>query len=338
MIVREIRLQGFRNLTDYQVSFHPGKNLIHGLNGAGKTSILESIFLPGFGKSFLSVKKSDIINDRGDQFLVRLQVADPGDHVNKITAHYHEKFTLLLNDKKTNLYEVNHYLYPLIFSSSDYDLYIRSKTYIRKLMDRFVFGLHSLYINYILSYNKALRQKNHLLKKRPDSDEISSWNKTMSEAAEKIVGIKMNVVEQLNRQLNDKFNNTLQLEYSPSLDTGLPFLEQLEKRKSREILYKRSLIGPHLDDFRMILKNKNLKFYSSGEKKIHLLMVYIAFIELFKQSRDQYPVFLVDDFDTAIDENNIAFLLENYPQLQVIATSVNKHDGFDHLIELTKEN
>jgi recombinational DNA repair ATPase RecF len=67
-------------------------------------------------------------------------------------------------------------------------------------------------------------------------------------------------------------------------------------------------------------------------------MLYIAFIELFKRQKNEYPVFLVDDFDTAIDVENIDFLIKNYPELQVIATSVNKNNGFNRLIELRKEN
>jgi recombinational DNA repair ATPase RecF len=54
--------------------------------------------------------------------------------------------------------------------------------------------------------------------------------------------------------------------------------------------------------------------------------------------RAEYPVFLLDDFDTAIDAKNIDFLMKNYPEMQVIATSVAKNQDFDRLIELIKEN
>jgi recombinational DNA repair ATPase RecF len=101
-----------------------------------------------------------------------------------------------------------------------------------------------------------------------------------------------------------------------------------------EIKSHSSLTGPHLDCFKLVLNGRNLKFYSSGEKKLHLLMVYISFIELFKAKNKQYPVFLVDDFDTAIDDNNIDFLMQNYPDLQVVATSVSKNKLFDKRFEL----
>ena len=113
---------------------------------------------------------------------------------------------------------------------------------------------------------------------------------------------------------------------------------KLEDIKEEEIKFSKSLIGPHLDNFELNLNSKNLKFFSSGEKKINLLLVYISFIELFKKIKDDCPVFLVDDFDTAMDKKNIDILMKNYPEIQVIATSVNGNDKFDHFVELKREN
>ena len=98
------------------------------------------------------------------------------------------------------------------------------------------------------------------------------------------------------------------------------------------------MAGPHLDRFSLFLDEKNLRFYSSGEKKINLLMLYISFIMLYKKEKKEYPVFLIDDYDTAIDRENIDFLMNHYPDMQIIATSVNKNSDFDQLIELIKEN
>lgn len=346
MIVENIKLLGFRNLKNLQVSFSNNKNLIHGLNGAGKTSILEAIFLLGYGKSFLSAAKSEIINRHSRGFMLHAQIAGPGGVHNSVGAEFENKFSLLLNNKKSGIFEVNKYLYPVIFSSSDYNRFIESRTYSRKLVDRFIFGIDPIYINHILRYNKGLRQKNFLLKTNKDIEEISSWNKVISEMSEIIVRTRFKFIDSINGEIKRKFDNRLEVNYKPSLEapnkgediTASGFFSQMEKKKKVEIMAKRALIGPHLDDFEFQLNGKNLRHFSSGEKKIHLLMAYIGFIELFKEIKKDYPVFLVDDFDTAIDEKNIGFLMENYPDMQVIATSVNHNKGFDRLIELHKEN
>ncbi|MFC2155439.1 DNA replication/repair protein RecF [Acidobacteriota bacterium] len=342
MIIENLKITGLRNLKKVAYSFCKNKNLVYGLNGIGKTTILEAIFIAGFGKSFLNVKKSDLVNYEEDSFLINLSCRNPfGDY--KISAFYNNKFSLLLNGKKTNILEASKYIYPVFFSSSSYNLYIESKPYIRKLINRLIFGVYALYIHYILSYNKALRQKNYLLKTRRNSAELSSWNKIISEFSAKIGGIRMEFIVKLNSEIKRKYGDRLKIKYSPSFGTGSEISQEacfyeLEKLKEREIKYSKSLKGPHLDNFEIHLDSRNLKFHSSGEKKINLLMVYISFIELFKKERNEYPVFLVDDFDTAIDSKNIDFLMENYPDLQVIATSVNKNSRFEKLIELGKEN
>jgi len=311
------------------------------MNGTGKTSILEAIFLPAFGKSFLSRKKAEMINTGSDEFIIRMTSVN-SNGANRLAAGYKNRLSLYLNEKKTSIFEINNYLHPVFFSSSDYYLTIESKPHTRKMMDRFIFGVDSLYIRYILGYNRALKQKNYLLKTGRNISELRSWNKIISELSVKIVGIKMKFVERLNLEIKNKFDMPLTVGYRPSLniDQGISeavFFQQLETLQQAELKYQRALKGPHLDGFDIRLHSKPLKFYSSGEKKIHLLMIYISFIELFKRIKKEYPVFLVDDFDTAIDDKNIGFLIENYPKMQVIATSVHKKNGFDKSIELKTE-
>lgn len=321
--------------------FHSNKNLIHGLNGAGKTSILEAIFLLSFGKSFICKKKSEMVNRDVNQFFIKAIINQ--DHLtNIISSSYTNRLHLFLDEKKSGLFEINRYFYTVLFSSSDYNLYIESKPYIRKLIDRFIFGVDSLYINHLLSYNNTLKQKNCLLKLNRTIHELRSWNKTISVLCRRIIDIKMRFIDQLNNEIRNKFGVNLNIKYSPSIKTDQNLSDdfifsQLEDHSSLEIKFRRSLLGPHLDGFEIFLDNHPLRFYSSGEKKLHLLLIYIAFIELFKKLKKDYPVFLLDDFDTAIDSRNIEILTGHYPKMQIIATSVNRYNSFNRLIELHKE-
>lgn len=341
MIIKYLKLNGFRNLKNDEISFCKSTNLIYGLNGVGKTSLLEAIFLLAFGKSFINRKKSDLVNHNSSEFIIRLTCSH-SHGFSQVSACYDNRFLLFLNDKRTNIFEINHYLYPVFFSSFDYNLYIENIPHTRKMFDRFIFGVNSLYIRYILGYNRALKQKNYLLKTTQDISELRSWNKIISELAEKIVEIKMKFIENLNTEITSKFDRGLTIRCRPSfvVEQGISqasFFQQMESLRESELKMQRSLLGPHLDGFDILLKSKPLKFYSSGEKKIHLLMIYISFIELFRRIKQEYPVFLLDDFDTAIDSENIDFLMKNYPEMQVIATSVSINHDFDRLIQLKKE-
>ncbi|MCP4213469.1 MAG: AAA family ATPase [bacterium] len=345
MIIENLKLNNFRNLINSGFNFDPGTNLIHGMNGAGKTTILEAVFLSAFGKSFLNVKKADVLNDRADDFSISMKVKSAHGN-NNIRGYFKGRLSLLLDDKKSNIIEVNKYLYPVFFSSANYQMYIESKTWSRKMIDRFVFGLDSLYIHHILSYNKALRQKNHLLKLKRNFDQLSSWNSILSDMSANIINRKTKFIERINSEIKGRFHPGLELRYSPAFETDPAtgtvnkeyIFRHMEQSKQLEIQYGRTIAGPHLDMFEIFLDGKNLKFYSSGEKKINLLKVYITFIEIFREVKKEYPIFLVDDFDTAIDDSNIDFLVKSYPEMQVIATSVNSNDCFRRQIELVKEN
>ena len=343
MIIQKLELKGFRNLTSLDISLSSQKNLIYGLNGAGKTSILEAIFILGFGKSFLKVKKSELVNFDMDAFFLKMSVLKGSIETELIASFKKNGFYLFLNKKSSNVVELSKYFYPVFFSSSNYNRTIDSVTEMRKVINRFIFGVHSLYIHYILSYNKILKQKNYLLKTTKNVLELNSWNHAISEMSSKIVDTRMQFINKLNHEIENKFGNHLTILYKPSLDTnkGISddiFYQQFEKTRNLEIKNQKSMIGPHLDDFEFYFKSINIKFYSSGERKLHLLMIYIAFVELFKKTKNQYPVFLIDDFDTTFDNQNLDFLLDNCPDIQVVATSVHKFKNFDNLIELKYRN
>lgn len=158
LIIENLKVKGVRILRAAEFAFCGNKNLLYGLNGSGKTTTLEAIFLLGYGKSFLNVRKSELVHDRMKEFSVDLVTrGNLGEH--RISAYFDRHFSLLLDGKKATIFEINSYLYPVFFSSSNYNLLIESKSHIRKMVNQFIFGVNPLYIHYILSYNKALKQK-----------------------------------------------------------------------------------------------------------------------------------------------------------------------------------
>lgn len=342
MVLKNLKANTFRNLDRIELNFSAKKNLIYGLNGAGKTSVLEAIFLIGFGKSFHNVRKRDLVAHGEQGFSVSLRVTNDAG-TSMLGAHFQNRFALQVNDKPCDVMEVAKYLYPLYFSSSNYHLYVESVPYLRKMVNRFIFGVNPLYMHYILCYNRALKQKNYLLKTRKNRAEINSWNKIMCEMAEKIMNIRREFIDHLNDEIKGEFEKNLKIKYRPDLDVPFPIncsdlSQKFSNIQGDEITRAKALAGPHLDRFSLSLDEKDLRFYSSGEKKINLLALYISFIMLYKKEKNEYPVFLIDDYDTAIDIENIDFLVNHYPDMQIIATSVNKNSGFDQSIELTKEN
>jgi DNA replication and repair protein RecF len=345
LVVKNLQINGFRNLNKFAIRFGELKNLIYGVNGSGKTSIIEALYLLGFGKSFLQASKEEMTNFNSSGFFIRAEIAHQSGE-NSLSACYDNKFKLQLNNEKGPLREIGKFLYPLFFSSLNYNLFIDHNPYFRKMIDRFIFGVHALYLHHILRYNHLVKQKNSLLKKlaKPiNNSELDSWNKLLSVTGFEIVKKRMSFINQLNNEIKDAFASELEINYYPALLTKHEISEasifnDLRLIKNSEIKCRRSLLGPQRDHFALMVSGKKLQLFSSGEKKKHLIMVYLAFINLFYRAHNDFPVFLIDDYDVAMDPKNLNFIIDQFPQMQIIATAVAKNEKFENLFELGKEN
>lgn len=345
MVVKKLQINGFRNFSKFTIEFGDSKNLLYGVNGSGKTSIVEALYLLGFGKSFLKVNKSEMINFNSSGFFIQADIFNRSGQ-NRLSASCDGKFKLQLNNEKSSLVEAGKYLYPLFFSSLNYNFIIDHPPYLRKMIDRFIFGVHALYLHHILRYNHLVKQKNSLLKKlgKPiNSSELDSWNKLLSATGFEIVNRRMNFIKQLNDEIREAFASNLEIKYQPALLAGgeisdSSFFNDLTLVKNSEIKCRRCLLGPQRDRFTIMVSDKKLQLFSSGEKKKYLIMIYLAFINMFYRSQNDYPVFLIDDYDVAMDQKNLDFIIDHFPMMQIIATAVAKNDKFENLFELAKEN
>ena len=319
--------------------------MIYGVNGSGKTSVIEALFLLGFSKSFLPVHRKELVNFNASGFFVNAKVSNKNGE-NDLSACLDKTFRLQLNGEKSPLAKIGQYLYPLIFSHFGYAYSIDHIPHFRKMVDRFIYGLSTLYLHDVLRYNNILKQKNYLLKtlgKSINNSELNSWNTLLAEAGCKVIEKRMAFVEKMNRVIDEIFGNELKVNYYPAILTTNPVTQETmlgdwNRIKGSEIGSRRSLLGPQRDRFEIVVSGRKLQLFSSGEKKKFLIMVHVAFVELFRRARNDYPVFLIDDYDAAMDEKNLEFVLDHFPAMQVIATSVARNDKFGHLIELKKEN
>ena len=344
MVVKKLEINGFRNLNGFAVDLAAGKNLIFGANGSGKTSVIEALYFLGFGKSFLAVQRRELVCFGGDGFYLSAEVTDKSGE-NTVTACLEKGLALELNGERSFLAQVGRHLYPLFFSHFLYSQVIDGAPHLRKLIDRFIYGLSSLYLHDVLRYNDALKQKNHLLKNlgRPiNNSELQGWNRLLAETGSKLVKKRMAFTNQLNGAMGEAFSDALSLRYDPALLSGRPFsettlLEDLDRARAAEIRSRRSLIGPQRDRFEVTVNGRKLQLFSSGEKKKYLLMLYMAYIDLFRRARGEYPVLLLDDYDAVMDERNLEFVLGHFPAMQVVATSVEADERFERCFELKKE-
>lgn len=342
MFIEKIEIYGFRNLKKKKVfSFTDNRNIIYGPNGSGKTTILEAIYILGFGRSFLNVKKEELLNNESLEFFIDSSIIKSQLEI-KISASLNKTFSLFLDGEKSGISGIGRNFFPLFFSSSDYVSLISSRSSLRKLFDRFIFGIENIYSKELIEYKKVIRNKSYLLKHNPELAHLKGWNKLLAEYILKITGKRFNFIKMINDHVQDKYCNGIEIRYTPSssafcygdefkLETVLSVLDGVLEK---EILYKSPVVGTHLDKYEIFLDNRPLRLYSSGEKKLNLLFIYLAYIDMFLSKRGEHPVFLIDDYDIAMDEENTEVLMSKYPAMQIIATSVRNNKNFDSIIKL----
>jgi DNA replication and repair protein RecF len=345
LVVRNLQINGFRNLNKFAVSFGAKKNLIYGANGSGKTSVIEALYLLGFGKSFLPASKQEMVNFHSPGFHISAIVQN-GSGENSISAGFDTGFRLRVNNAKNTPARIGEILYPVFFSSLNFNMTVEHNPLFRKMIDRFIFGVHALYLHQVLRYNHLVKQKSFLLKtlgKPINISELGSWNKLLSATGFEIIKKRMDFVNQLNDEIVRGFCPELEIIYRPSrLSDGemseSSFFNDLESARKSEIAGKRCLIGPQRDHYEVLVGGKKLPLFSSGEKKKYMILIHLAFVNLYRRMNEQFPVFLFDDFDVAMDARNLGFIIDRFPSMQIIATAVARNDKFENVFELGKEN
>lgn len=334
-------IHNFRNLHCFDSDFSSRKNLIFGKNGAGKTSILEALYLLGIGKSFREKNKKNVVQFNSDHFSIDSIVSSDNGIV-KISNFYNNKSIFLINEKKEHLSKIQSFYVPLFFSSDICQLLVNDYFYKRRFFDRLIFGFDSLYLTQLLRYNHCIRQKNRLLKFNINHKELESWNYILSEYIFSIIKQRLLFINTLNVYLSDMVGNNLNIFYKPSIfqeNFSREFVfEYLCSKANTEIKFQSCIFGPHRDKFELYNnKNHPLIFNSNGEKKVLIVYLFICYFNYFYAIRNEYPVLLIDDFDAAMDNDNISNVFLRNHKMQIIATSVKNYSFFDKSIFLDKE-
>lgn len=212
----------------------------------------------------------------------------------------------------------------------------------RRFFNRFLFGLDSLYLTNILSYNHGIKQKNILLKKNIHLAEIISWNQVISEMAFSLTNQRYKLVQKINRILFSVFNIKDYINYVSSIDinkyqTKNNILCFLNDKIHEEKKFGYSIYGPHRDKFFFNNPlNKDISYSSSGEVKIFFFFVFLSYCDFFYSLRGEYPLLLIDDFDTALDDYNKDKFKEVNANMQMICSAVKNNSFFDFSFSINK--
>lgn len=342
MRINSLVVSRFRNI-DF-LKFSPGKNfnLIYGLNGQGKTNLLESIYILGSSRSFRNVKLHDLI--KYDSQISRIQgTIESVNTKNTIRLDIEQNGKKVeIDNKKIQRASQLYGLFNLIiFSPDDTDMIRLGPDMRRKYLDRAIYVTNITYLQHWNDYYRILKQRNHLLKIK-QKDDLDIWTEKIARSGAELIRYRYIFVKQLNEVINHYYSDIsgtiekAEIEYLSEIKNcsdleglykQLYFL--LQKHQLNDLRYGTTTVGPHRDDLQFWLDQKKLKISGSqGQKKSYILALKMAEIDNINNIFNENPVLLLDDINSELDQQRkeklMSFLLKR--NLQVFITTTEKID------------
>ncbi|MBQ3348124.1 DNA replication and repair protein RecF [Candidatus Saccharibacteria bacterium] len=328
MLINSINLTNFRNHASYHLDCNRDTTLILGENGCGKTSVLEAIYILTRGKSFRATDP-DIIK-RGTNFY---RIALDYDSGEQISATYDGTNKIFKTIDKTSRRLSNKNKYPVIlFEPHDLNLISGPPSRRRDYFDRIFSDLSDEYATTLNKYNKALRQRNELLKSEfLDKSSLFPWNLLLSTLGSDLAHFRSNFIAEINQTLNPTYfsiaenSDVVSLRYVTAIPniTKDEYLRRLEANFNRDQVLGYTTFGIQRDTIDFIF-NYNLADGSASRGETRSIILALKFVEanITQSKLNQKPIILLDDVFSELDTKRRQCLKENFKNHQVIITSV----------------
>lgn len=318
-MLRRLSLQNFRNYSKRTFEFSDKTTLIVGPNAAGKTNILEAIYLLATGKSFRAELEKEVIKE-GTEF-ARVE----GDGL-AIIFDNRDRFqkTYQVNGVGKRQVDFIGLLRAVLFSPLDMEIVVNSPSTRRRYLDSVLIQVHKDYRLAAHIYERALRQRNRLLWRIREEGlsptQLDYWNELLITNGKIISDRRREFINFLNDHPSEIF--PVQIKYDHSLITP----ERLAHYATEEIAAAVTLVGPHRDDFQIYSGNQNVKsFGSRGEQRLSIFAIKLGELAFVKDKTSEDPLLLLDDIFSELDPANRHHLLKIIPDQQTIMTTTDVH-------------
>lgn len=342
-MLKSIYLQNFRNYDKKEFTFQNQTTVIIGPNTSGKTNLIEGIYLLSTGKSFRTEKDVQMIKFNENFARVKAKIDDFELEVvltnglfNGQKSQY-KKF--LVNGVAKRRVDFTGNFPAVLFSPQDLDIIVDSPSLRRSFLDEVLEQVDKSYRLDLISFSKALRQRNALLEVIREGEgttkQLEYWDKLVIEHGQNITKKRQEFIDFINSSEKNIFD--FYLNYDKSVISA----ERLVQYEKEEIAAGVTLVGPHRDDFSVSMFGKldeathDIKFFGSrGQQRLAILQLKELELSFIEKSLEQKPLFLLDDIFSELDESHIELVFEMMKPQQTIITTT--HNEFIHKSLLKK--
>lgn len=330
MLIKDIKLNNFRNYSNSSINLHPTLNIIIGPNGVGKTNILESIIVASNTKSFRTNFDNELISKNKEFSKVEVN-ADTG------------IFKVVLSQTGKNLF-INHVqvkrssdyigkLNAILFKPSDLELFKESPNERRRILDVELSKISKPYLLSLVTYKKLLKDKNKILKEiKIDENYLDLINEQMIPNIIEVINEREKFFNSINNWISDIYrslSNTqadIKIIYKKCGEQK-EIKQKLLASKEKDYYYHHASFGPHHEDYYFTFNGDELNSVASqGQKRMVFIAFKFSIINYIQKLTGQTPIILLDDVLSELDEDNQNRLINHLPegaQILITGTDIN---------------
>ncbi|MCF7885683.1 MAG: DNA replication and repair protein RecF [Candidatus Marinimicrobia bacterium] len=335
-------MNNFRNYTKFEKEFNDSINILTGDNGAGKTAILEAIYIMSISKSFRTNSFRDIINKNEDY----LQIF--GKFVNqkscKINVNYtkNEGKKIFYNghnlEKNTDLIGK---IPVIILSPSDQRITEGPNSLRKNFINQILCQVDDKYLKNLLNFNKLLKRRNSLLKEYSKKNKkydlyFETIDEQIGKYSQYLAEKRDNFIKEFNQRLKQNFNKithldaNIKIEHKSKLEFKkenfiAQFIKLLKSKFQSDLDKGYTGSGIHRDKINIYLNDNNIReIGSQGEHKVSLIALKISEGDFIKEKLDSRLIYLLDDLFSLLDkEHCIKIIKELSDENQVFITTTD---------------
>ncbi|ADZ18431.1 DNA replication/repair protein RecF [Chlamydia psittaci] len=336
MNILSLRLKNFRNYKEAEVSFSPNINYIFGENAQGKTNLIEALYVLSLGRSFRTSHLTEAIFFGSSYFFLEMTFEKDG-VPHTLSTYVDKQGKKIFCDQSPikTLSQLIGMIPIVLFSAKDRCLISGSPSDRRLFLNLLLSQCDPQYKHSLSYYHRALLQRNTLLKTKQTST-LSVWDEQLATLGSYLCLSRYTCCTQLNQLIQELWNNSLSERLFIKFKSPLikqckisqeavknELHKQLSASLHRDLELGNTSVGPHREDFTLMINDLPVaQFSSEGQKQSLLAVLKLAESLYIKSIHNVYPLFCMDDIHAGLDNQRISQLLGLAPSLgQTLITS-----------------
>lgn len=333
MSLTRLVIQDFRNIKACDLSLSPGFNFLIGMNGCGKTSILEAIYHLGHGRSFRTHLTTRVIRDKQPALSVFGDISESDSSLSVGICKQKDSITKIKlgGEKGCKLVQLADVLPMQLIHPDGFELLTGAPSHRRAFIDWGVFHLEPQFFTAWVRLKRLTKQRNALLKQNISYQRLAPWDRELVSLAEQIDLWRKNYVENwVNhaKALCQVFlpGYKICFSYSRGWDKDTDYATLLQNSLERDLHLGYTQSGPHRADLRLRIEGIPVSdLLSRGQLKLLVCALRLAQGLQLAQDKGKQCIYLIDDFASELDSESRALLIEQLSRIkaQVFITAID---------------